>query len=79
VQSVVRQYLLGELPLGEKEAWRRSGSLGQSCRSSSSFSSGSGPQVPAEDAVRWPRAPVGYGRRGTAGKSSLVRPKTAFA
>ena len=30
VQSVVRQYLLGELPLGEKEAWRRSGSLGQS-------------------------------------------------
>jgi len=31
VQSAVRQYLLGELPLGEKEAWRRqSGSLGQS-------------------------------------------------
>ncbi len=30
VQSVVRQHLLGELPLGEKQAWRRSGSLGQS-------------------------------------------------
>ena len=30
VQSVVRQYLLGELPLGETEAWRRSGSLDQS-------------------------------------------------
>ena len=30
VQSAVRQHLLGELPLGEKEAWRRSGSLGQS-------------------------------------------------
>ena len=30
VQSAVRQHLLGELPPGEKEAWRRSGSLGQS-------------------------------------------------
>jgi len=30
VQFVVRQYLLGELPLGEKEAGRRSGSLDQS-------------------------------------------------
>lgn len=29
VQSAVRQYLLGELPWGEKEAWRRSGSLDQ--------------------------------------------------
>ncbi len=30
VQSAVRQHLLGKLPPGEKEAWRRSGSLGQS-------------------------------------------------
>ena len=30
VESAVRQYLLGELPLGEKQARRRSGSLGPS-------------------------------------------------